>query len=110
MVRCSLTDLTIAAKGIGYRLSRGRTSRSIRHGDRGFSAVFGMGCLGGVLAEVLHWWGLRQAEKLPKYATSGLYWAVTVLMVLVSGALAWVYISVSASKRCSGSTWASQPP
>jgi len=57
----------------------------------GAIGIIGVGSAGGVLAEVLHWWGLRQAEKLPKYLTRPLYWIVTVMMVVASGFLSWVY-------------------
>ena len=58
-------------------------------------AIFGVGCGGGVLAELLHWWGLRQANKLPDYAFSIFYWAVTAAMVLAGGFLAWLYFGSS---------------
>lgn len=59
-------------------------------------AIFGVGCAGGVLAELLHWWGLRQADKLPYYASSIFYWAITVAMVMAGGFIAWLYFGNSA--------------
>ncbi len=53
--------------------------------------VFAVGCGGGVLAELLHWWGLRQAGKLPDYANSIFYWGVTAAMILAGGFISWLY-------------------
>lgn len=54
---------------------------------------FGLGVLGGFLAELLGLYRLRtQAGKaLPAYLRSVFYWAITVLMVLAGGALVSVY-------------------
>ena len=57
----------------------------------GAESVFWTGCAGGVAAEVLHWWGLRESPQLPAYAKSVFYWAVTLAMVLAGGVLAWLY-------------------
>lgn len=54
-------------------------------------AIFGIGCAGGAVAEVLHWWNLREAPQLPAYARSALYWLLTFLMILAGGFVAWVY-------------------
>jgi hypothetical protein len=49
----------------------------------GSKARFLVGLLGGVLAEILHWWCLREKPELPQYAGSALYhWAVTVSMAI----------------------------
>lgn len=53
--------------------------------------VFALGCAGGVIAEAYRWFSLRESPDLPVYAKSILYWVVTVVMVLVGGALASVY-------------------
>ncbi|WP_192363887.1 hypothetical protein [Mesorhizobium mediterraneum] len=57
----------------------------------GVWAVFGIGCAGGVLAEVLHWWNLREAEQLPTYRKSLLYWGITLAMVIAGGFITWLY-------------------
>lgn len=62
----------------------------------GAAAVFGVGCAGGAVAELLHWWGLRNAEQLPAYRSSPFYWAVTITMILAGGFLAWLYFGASA--------------
>jgi hypothetical protein len=54
-------------------------------------AIFGIGCAGGVLAELLHWWNLRESPQLPAYSASPFYWALTVAMILAGGLVAWVY-------------------
>jgi heme A synthase len=53
--------------------------------------VFLVGFFGGVSAEVLRWYGLRTADKLPKYASSPLYWIASIVMALVSGMLPLFY-------------------
>ena len=58
--------------------------------------VFAIGSVGGVLAEVLHWWNLREAKKLPDYAASPLYWILTALMISSGGLLAWLYFGAHA--------------
>lgn len=62
----------------------------------GAASVFGVGCGGGALAELLHWWGLKQETKLPDYAKSPLYWIITVAMILAGGFVAWLYFGDSA--------------
>lgn len=59
-------------------------------------AVFGVGCSGGVVAELLHWWGLRQTDKLPDYSQSIIYWGVTLAMVVAGGFIAWLYFGNTA--------------
>ena len=53
--------------------------------------IFWTGCGGGVVAELLHWWGLRESPQLPAYAKSPLYWAVTIGMVFAGGLVTWFY-------------------
>ena len=59
-------------------------------------AVAGVGCAGGVVAELLHWWNLREAEQLPAYRTSAFYWAITVGMIVAGGFIAWLYFGARA--------------
>lgn len=58
--------------------------------------VFGLGCAGGVAAEVLHWWNLRQNDKLPVYATKIFYWLITAAMILIGGFVTWLYFGSKA--------------
>jgi len=59
--------------------------------------VFLIGCLGGVFNELLHWWNLRDKPELPEYVRSPKYWIITLLMVLVGGAVAWLYFGQEAN-------------
>ena len=52
--------------------------------------VFLTGCAGGLIAEILHWWNLRTADRLPEYSRSFFYWAITLAMVLVGGFVCWL--------------------
>jgi hypothetical protein len=54
-------------------------------------AVFATGCAGGIVAEVLHWWNLRESPQLPGYVNSWFYWTITVAMTLTGGFVAWIY-------------------
>ena len=62
----------------------------------GAQAVFWVGCAGGALAELFHWWGLRAAPQLPAYAKSPLYWVITIAMVFAGGLVAWLYFGARA--------------
>ena len=57
----------------------------------GFVPVFLVACLGGVLAELLRWYQLRESTHFPDYARGPVYWVVTVLMILAGGVLAVLY-------------------
>ena len=54
-------------------------------------AIFGIGCAGGALAEVFHWWNLRQEAQFPDYVKSAFYWGITAAMILAGGLIAWLY-------------------
>lgn len=54
--------------------------------------VFGVGFAGGVANEILHWWGLRDNPRLPRYARRPLYWIVTLAMMFLGGGLAWLQL------------------
>ena len=59
-------------------------------------SIFLIGCIGGSLTELLHWWNLRTATDLPHYKSSKFYWGITVAMVLAGGLVAWLYFGSSA--------------
>jgi len=50
--------------------------------------VFLLGIIGGLMAEVLKWYQLRESPTPPPYLKSVLYWVITVVMALVGGLLA----------------------
>ncbi|MDA0239621.1 MAG: hypothetical protein O3A84_06290 [Proteobacteria bacterium] len=60
---------------------------------------FLFGCGGGVAAEVLKWWNVRdelRQKNLPDWSKSYIYWVVTGFMILLGGALVVVYIQSGA--------------
>lgn len=57
----------------------------------GLWPVFICGFLGAAVAELARWYRIREAKKLPDYATSLLYWVTTLGMVLAGGGLAVAY-------------------
>jgi hypothetical protein len=59
-------------------------------------AVFGTGCAGGLLAELLHWWNLRESPQLPAYSKNPFYWGITAAMILAGGLIAWIYFGARA--------------
>jgi hypothetical protein len=57
----------------------------------GVLAIFLVGCLGGVLAEIARWYELRTSVGFPAYAREWKYWLATLFMILAGGALAIAY-------------------
>ena len=57
----------------------------------GAAGVAGVGLAGGVLAELLHWWNLREDKQLPDYAKSPKYWVITLAMILAGAFITWIY-------------------
>jgi hypothetical protein len=57
----------------------------------GFGAIFGVACLGGVLAELAKWYSLRESPNFPDYARSARYWVITALVAMAGGVLAVLY-------------------
>jgi len=56
-----------------------------------FWPIFGVGCIGGILAEALKWYRMRENLILPKYAKLKRYWFATGFMVLAGGFLSVFY-------------------
>lgn len=57
----------------------------------GFWQVVIAGCFGGLLAESVKWYRLRERRRLPLYAKSPRYWIITVIMALLGGILSAMY-------------------
>ncbi len=50
--------------------------------------AFLLGIIGGLMAEALKWYQLRESPTPPVYLKSVMYWVITVIMALVGGVLA----------------------
>lgn len=57
----------------------------------GATGVAGIGLAGGIVAEILHWWNLKEDKQLPDYAKSPKYWIITLAMILTGGFITWIY-------------------
>src|SRR5260221_12762894 len=75
----------------------------------GAAGVAGVGLAGGVVAELLHWWNLREDKQLPDYAKSPKYWIITVGMILAGGFIKWFYFGKSAAVIVVVDVWISTP-
>jgi len=55
---------------------------------------FWFGLAGGVFAEILGLWKMRQVapQELPHYLKSAFYWLMTLAMIAVGGIVAFVYV------------------
>ena len=54
--------------------------------------------IGGLAAELLHWYALaRKPGGIAKYRTRAIYWATTLGMILLGGAMPLLYVQGSAS-------------
>ena len=54
-------------------------------------SMFLAACGGGVLAEAVKWYQLRESPVLPDYAKGWVYWIITIVMILAGGGLAVAY-------------------
>ena len=57
----------------------------------GFWTTFLVGCLGGVMGEVLNWYDRRDSPRIGAYLKGARYWITTILMIVVGGILATLY-------------------
>nr|WP_321498259.1 hypothetical protein [uncultured Methanolobus sp.] len=57
----------------------------------GVLQVFIAGFIGGGLAEFLRWYRLRESLNFPQYTKSGIYWGLTIGMMVLGGAIACLY-------------------
>ncbi|NKC17083.1 MAG: hypothetical protein GKR94_34270 [Gammaproteobacteria bacterium] len=53
--------------------------------------VFGVGFAGGLLLEVIHWYGLTRDPNFSAYKRSAIYWLMSVGMAGAGGLLAMLY-------------------
>ncbi|MBB2963398.1 hypothetical protein [Methylobacterium sp. R2-1] len=61
-------------------------------------AQISVALLGGAAAETLHWYALsRKPEALAQYQAGPIYWAATVAMILLGGAMPLLYLQGSSS-------------
>jgi hypothetical protein len=44
-----------------------------------------------LLAELLHWWNLKESPQLPAYLKNPFYWGITIAIILAGGFMAWIY-------------------
>lgn len=56
----------------------------------GFEATF-FGALGGFLPEVFAFYNLRHSSDKPFWIKSWFYWIVTAIMIILSGAITYIY-------------------
>ncbi len=52
--------------------------------------AFVFGIIGGIMAEALKWYQLRESPTPPPYLKSVMYWVITVIMALIGGVLAMI--------------------
>lgn len=57
----------------------------------GFFQVFFAGCFGGLIAESIKWYRLRENKRLPRYAATVRYWTITAMMIGGGGVLTTLY-------------------
>lgn len=57
----------------------------------GFLQIFMAGCFGGLMAELLKWYGVRGNRRWPRYARTVRYWIITAIMIGGGGVLACLY-------------------
>jgi hypothetical protein len=57
------------------------------------------GMLGGALIEVTHWYGLRTNKNFPVYARSPLYWITALIMVVLGGLLALLFLGSTGAPK-----------
>lgn len=57
----------------------------------GFLPIFLTGCFGGLMAESIKWYGLRENRNWPRYARTARYWIITAVMIGGGGVLACLY-------------------
>jgi hypothetical protein len=61
--------------------------------------VFLYGMLGGALIELTHWYGLRTNRNFPAYARSVVYWLTAVIMVVLGGLLAFLFLGPAGTAK-----------
>lgn len=75
----------------------------------GLVAIFAGGAVGGFLAQVGHWYSLRESPNLPEYLRSSFYWIVTVAMIASGCVLAVLYGTANVNALLAVNVGASAP-
>ncbi len=57
----------------------------------GIESVFLVGCFGGLLAELLKWYQLKESLHFPVYLHNPVYWIITLAMIAAGGVVAVLY-------------------
>jgi hypothetical protein len=63
------------------------------------TVIFLYGMLGGALIELTHWYGLRTNRNFPAYARSMVYWILALIMVLLGGLLALLFLGPTGAAK-----------
>ncbi|MDQ0391422.1 hypothetical protein [Labrys monachus] len=73
-------------------------------------SIFVFACFGGLLAEIVKWYRLRESVNFPDYAKGPAYWIITFATILAGGVLAYAYgVQVVTSKILAINIGASAP-
>jgi hypothetical protein len=75
----------------------------------GLWQVFLLGFFGGVAAEAVRWYRVRDSPNLPSYLKSAFYWAITLIMILAGGGLACLYGTENVNGLLAANIGASAP-
>ena len=50
-------------------------------------SAFLVGCVGALIPEILHWHRIARRGRWPQYGSSVRYWVITVILILLGGAV-----------------------
>lgn len=75
----------------------------------GLLEIFLGGAAGGLLAQLAHWYGLRESPNYPDYMKTAFYWIVTIAMIAAGGVLAVLYGTADVNALLAVNVGASAP-